>query len=165
MTSNSVAYFTNTSIGATSYQWDFGDGSSSSQEHPNHLYEVEGIESFTVYLIATSEFGCIDSTSATISVKEEVLIYVPNTFTPDGDVHNNTFFPVITQGIELQNYVMIIYNRWGEIIFESHDVSIGWDGTYKGNMVQSGTYTYTIEIKHIGISTRERIVGHVNVLR
>lgn len=165
MTSNSVVYFINVSTGATSYDWEFGDESSSSQEHPNHLYEVEGIESFTIYLVATSEFGCIDSTSATINVKEEVLIYVPNTFTPDGDVPNNTFFPVIKQGIELQDYTMIIYNRWGENIFESHDVAIGWDGTYKGKMVQSGTYTYTIEIKHIGISTRERIVGHVNVLR
>lgn len=165
MTSQSVAYFTNESIGAASYQWYFGDGSTSEEVHPNHLYTVDGMEEFTVYLYATSEFGCIDSTSVTIRVKEEVLVYVPNAFTPDGDMHNNTFLPIISGGIELEDYTLQIYNRWGELIFESYDLSIGWDGIYRGNMAQDGTYSYVIEIKYIGEGKRERIVGHVNLLR
>lgn len=164
-TSNSVASFTNETTGATDYLWDFGDGATSTEEHPHHLYEVDDIENFLVYLYATSEHGCIDSTSITITVKDEVLVYVPNTFTPDGDMHNNVFIPIISEGIELQDYSLHIYNRWGELIFESHDLYIGWDGTFKGNYVQDGTYTYVIQIKHIGESIREKIVGHVNLLR
>lgn len=164
-TSNSVASFTNETIGAADYFWEFGDDSTSTETHPYHLYDVESIDNVIVHLYATSEYGCVDSASIVITIKEEVLVYVPNTFTPDGDMHNPVFIPIITEGIELQDYSLTIYNRWGELIFESRDLHIGWDGTFKGKYVQDGTYTYEIQIKYIGESTREKIVGHVNLLR
>ena len=83
-----------------------------------------------------------------IQIEEEVIVYVPNTFTPDGDEYNNEFFPVISAGISEDGYALLIFNRWGELIFESHDLSIGWDGTYNGEIVQDGTYTWKLIVKN-----------------
>ena len=86
-------------------------------------------------------------------MEEELIFYVPNTFTPDDDKFNQTFKPVFYSGYDPLDYTMLIFNRWGEIIWESNDVDVGWDGTYSGQTagggfdVQDGTYTWRIEFK------------------
>ncbi|MEY3236018.1 MAG: hypothetical protein RI883_119, partial [Bacteroidota bacterium] len=162
--------FNNNSVGASDYVWDFGDNSpTSTVDSPNHLYPSEEEGAYQVMLIATSSFGCADTAYSYIQVNEELLFYVPNTFTPDGNNFNQTFQPVFTSGYDPFDFTMLIFNRWGELIFESHDASVGWDGTYGSNgqigIVQDGTYTWKIEFKTSLNDERKMIVGHVNVIR
>jgi gliding motility-associated-like protein len=162
-------HFTNNSIGAVAYEWNFGDGSAStSTVDPTHTYP-EIAENYIVELVATSPLGCSDTAYATIQVEEALLFYVPNTYTPDDDNYNEIFKPVFTSGFDPYDYTLLIFNRWGEIIFESHDSNVGWNGTYGSNgeilMVQDGTYTWKIEFKTLATDERKMVVGHVNVIR
>jgi gliding motility-associated-like protein len=158
--------FLNTSVGASSYIWEFGDGASATEVGPSHVFEVEN-EGVDVILYAFSSLGCADSTSLYIGFDPGLVYYIPNTFSPDGNQFNQTFLPIFTYGIDPYNYQMLIYNRWGEIIFESLHPEIGWDGSYgmQGNPAQNGTYTYLITIKIPSLDKRQAIKGHVNLIR
>jgi gliding motility-associated-like protein len=142
--------FINQSTGATNYVWDLGDGSSLQEEiNVYHYYaDLEG-STYSVSLIAVSEFGCLDTANVQVTSPLPVLIYVPNVFTPDNDEHNNIFYPVISGNVDLFSYEMNIYNRWGELIFTSQDIRYGWDGHYLKNntKVQQGVYTWQINFK------------------
>lgn len=164
-TSESLAIFQNQSNGAVVYNWHFGDGDSSNLPNPSHLFDIEGKDYVEVQLLATTNFGCVDSTTMRIKVRREPMIYIPNTFTPNGDEVNNHFYPILSEGIELEDFSFLIFNRWGEIIFETNDIFKGWDGIYKGKIVPDGLYSYKIQVKHIGSSVREDIIGHINVLK
>ncbi len=156
--------FTNTSTNATSYTWEFGDGATSTQTSPTHTYaETPGV--YHIILYASNAAGCNDSAVAVVSVIDELIFYVPNTFTPDGDEHNNVFFPVFSSGFDGQNYTLLIFDRWGEVIFESHNVDFGWDGTYIGQLCKEGTYTWKIIIKERNKDKHHEYVGHVNLLK
>jgi gliding motility-associated-like protein len=158
--------FLNTSVGSSSYIWDFGDGASSTEVGPSHIFQVEN-EGVDVILYAFSSLGCSDSTSLYIGFDPGLVYYIPNTFSPDGDQFNQTFLPIFTYGIDPYNYQMLIFNRWGEVIFESLNPEFGWDGTFgmQGNPAQNGTYTYLITIKVPSIDKRQTIKGHVNLIR
>ncbi|MFN6015025.1 MAG: PKD domain-containing protein, partial [Flavobacteriales bacterium] len=167
---NSEVLFTNNSTGASDYQWFFGDNTqSSTEENPTHDYANAAIGEYTVTLIATTPYGCVDTAYSIIQVYEELIFYVPNTFTPDYDNYNQFFTPVFTSGYDPFDYNLYIFNRWGELIFESHNAQIGWDGSYGANkeieMVQDGTYTWKLEFKVTKNDERKMFVGHVNVLR
>jgi len=158
--------FTNTSSGAVSYVWDFGDGSGgTTTENPTHSFPNVESGSYVVQLIATSPLGCTDTAYQTITIIEDEIFYVPNTFTPDGDSYNETFKAIFTSGYDPFNFTMLIFNRWGEIIWESHDWSVGWNGTYGGKIVPDGIYTWKIEVKTTANDERRMFTGHVNVIR
>ena len=158
--------FDNTSIGAVNYIWDFGDNSAIvTDENPIHEFPGEETNSYYVTLYAYSPLGCVDSTTTVIQVNEEVIFYIPNTFTPDGDEFNQLFQPVFTAGFDPYDFNMIIVNRWGETVFETNDATIGWDGTYLGRVMQDGTYTWKIEFKTISTDERMTVNGHVNIIR
>jgi gliding motility-associated-like protein len=165
---NTTVNFNNTTTGAVSYDWDFGDNFGSTEFEPTHTYPDEP-NGYTVTLIATSAAGCIDSASTVIQYFEELIFYIPNTFTPDDDMYNQTFKPVFTSGFDPYDYNMFIYNRWGELIFESKDANFGWDGTYgigsQNRKVQDGAYTWKIEFKTLQSDERKRVIGHVNLLK
>ncbi len=157
--------FNNSSIGAVAYDWDFGDGTGSNQESPIHTYS-EDIATYEVILTATSDHGCVDTAIATVWVEEDLIYYVPNTFTPDGDGHNEDFKPVIESGFDPNSYHFYIYNRWGQQVFESEDINEGWDGTFNGFTAQDGTYTWKIEFKSTVRRRVDNVVtGHVNILK
>jgi len=165
-TIQAIVDFTNNSIGAVDYQWDFGDGSAySTAVDPTHNYPEDGGGAYVVELIAYSPLGCVDTAWTTISVTEELIYYVPNSFTPDGDAYNEFFKPVFTSGFDPFDFTLLIFNRWGEVIWESHDATVGWDGTYGGSLVQDGVYTWTIEFKTSENDERIKVNGHVNLLR
>jgi gliding motility-associated-like protein len=96
---------------------------------------------------------------------EPVIYFIPNTFTPNGDELNNVFQPIFTFGYDPENYSFYIYDRWDELIFESHDSKIGWDGTYGSNLVQNDTYIWKLEFKEKLKETKHFKTGHVNVFR
>mgnify|MGYP003666805463 CR=1 FL=1 len=152
--------FQNLTINGVSYIWNFGDGQYSTLIHPNNTYAEAGY--YEIMLIATDSNGCIDTTINGVQILEETYLYVPNTFTPDGDRFNNVFR---VEAIGMIKFNIKIYNRWGEIIFESDDDKFEWDGAVTDTRkAQDGVYTYILTY-----STRyqinETIVGHVNILR
>jgi gliding motility-associated-like protein len=162
---NTTAQFGNQSSGASSYIWSFGDFSpASTEESPSHIYPDEP-GTYNVTLTAYSEAGCVDQISQIVIINDELIFYVPNAFTPDGDIFNEVFFPVFTSGFDPMTYTLLIFDRWGEIIFESNDTRYGWPGTYGGKIVQDGVYVWKIVFKRTEVDKREVYYGHVNVLR
>lgn len=158
--------FDNTSTGAVSYLWDFGDGSSQSNEvSPSHTFPDNVTTGYPVWLYAYSTIGCVDSAMVVIRVDEVIIFYVPNAFTPDGDEYNQFFQPVFTSGFDPFDFNLKIYNRWGQLIFESNNVEEGWDGTFGETLVSDGVYNWKIEFKSISNDERFIHTGHVNVLK
>gem|GEM_PF-144863 len=151
--------FQNLSTGAISYVWTFGDGQGSTVVHPNNTYDLPG--DYLVTLIATNELGCKDTVAKLITISPEYYVYVPNTFTPDGNRFNN-FFSASTVNVSKLN--VKIFNRWGQLIYQSDDVRFRWDGTYEQRNAPDGVYTYKIEYATVS-GIEESIVGHVALLR
>lgn len=142
--------------GPGSYTWSPGDDLSCTECQSTSLTATQNAEYFVHFV---DENGCEAMDDVRIIL--EGIIFVPNTFTPDGDKHNNTFFP---QGGNIKEFHMIIFNRWGEVVFESYNFNGQWDGNYGGKPVKDGTYVWKITYTDISNNKKE-IVGHVNVLR
>ncbi|MBL4861817.1 MAG: gliding motility-associated C-terminal domain-containing protein, partial [Crocinitomicaceae bacterium] len=168
LTSTTVVDFNNTSSGAVNYVWSFGvDGTTTTVENPSYNFSNDESGSSVITLIAYSPLGCVDTATNYVKIVEPLIYYAPNSFTPDGDEINQYFKPVFTSGYDPYDFNLKIFNRWGDIVWESQDDTIGWDGTNarNGRQVQDGTYTWKIEVKTLKNDERKLIVGHVNVLR
>ena len=151
--------FQNLSSDAIDYDWTFGDGNSSTLTHPNNTYDDPG--TYYVTLIATNYIGCKDTIIKPIKIAEEYYLYVPNAFTPDGNQHNNVFS---ASTVNIKELHVRIFDRWGEILYESREVRFMWDGTYDGRIVKDDTYVYKISyVTKDGIEGK--VVGHVVLLR
>jgi len=157
--------FDNNSTDNDFNDWDFDDGETSIAESPSHTFPVGDIGNYRVQLIVTTQHGCADTAYQVIVVKDQLLFYVPNTFTPDGDEYNNSFNPVMTAGMDPYDYTLHIYNRWGELIFESHDISNGWDGSYNGELVKEGTYIWKLQFGMADTDEVKVVTGNVNLIR
>jgi gliding motility-associated-like protein len=132
--------FTNNSIGAATYLWQFGTGDSSTTSSPTYVYNPLG--AFKVCLTAISASNCIDSVCSTIDVFINSVFIIPNIFTPNGDDINDVF---TVQAVGLKTMDAEIFNRWGEKIYEWHTTNGGWDGyTTSGLPAADGTYYYII---------------------
>ena len=134
----------NYNIALTSWYWDFGDGTNSNEQNPSHIYDYPGL--YYVWLTIEDENGCENSTMQTINVLEEYFSYSPNAFSPNGDGINDTFQPILTD-IDFDTYELNIFNRWGDIIFKTEEYSDSWDGTFNGEPIIGGVYTYKINYK------------------
>jgi gliding motility-associated-like protein len=155
--------FTNNSDGATSYIWNFGDGNVSNESSPTHTYDPNP-GSFIVNLIAINSYGCSDTAFYSVRILDELIYYIPNTFTPNEDDANNTFKPVFTSGIDPNDFKLTIFNRWGDIVWESNDPLAEWDGTYKG-IVQYGSFSWLLTFKSSENDEKYSEKGIVNVVR
>lgn len=157
----------NSSSNAINYLWNFGNGATSTTTSPSHIYPNDFPGEFIISLVAYNENGCTDTAYSTIVIEESLLYYVPNAFTPDGNQYNQTFKPVFTSGFDPFDYSFYVFNRWGEMIFESHDAEIGWDGTYTSQQGVSpdGIYTWKIEFKSKKTSERKVIIGNVTLIK
>ncbi len=130
---NSTVSFFNMTVGAVSYYWDFGDGNFSFDENPTHTYLDTGINE--VVLLATSSNGCIDTFLQVIDVVPVANMQFPNAFTPNGD-GDNDFFRGAGSVDLINDYEMIIYDRWGKIVFKTSEPTIGWNGMLNNNGAQ-----------------------------
>jgi gliding motility-associated-like protein len=163
---NTTAYFNNTSTGAVYYEWYMGDGSGMiTGENVEHTFSDQNSGSYEVTLYAENSVGCSDEYTYTVSVTEGLLVYVPNTFTPNGDNFNQRFKPFVSGDIDVYQYSFEIYDRWGELLFISQDPSIGWDGTYAGLICPDGTYSYRLNYKMKNNDEKSFLMGHVNLIR
>jgi gliding motility-associated-like protein len=158
--------FTNTSSGANSYSWDFGDGGTSTDENTEHNFTAN-LNGHVITLTAYSQFLCESIATIEILFNNGLVYYIPNTFTPNGDEFNQTFKPIFSNSIDPYNYSFYIYNRWGHVIFETNDLERGWDGLFgeDGIPVPQGTYTFKIIVKFSETDERKEFFGHINLVR
>jgi gliding motility-associated-like protein len=136
-----------------------------------NTFNLENIIAGSYDAIVTDDAGCQITISETISNPlepcyelPETFLYVPNTFTPDADEHNQNWF-IILSGVDPLSFSLRIYNRWGEIIWESFDMDAKWDGTYRNLDVPEGTYTWQLEYQRLSETKKYIETGHINLLR
>ncbi|MBL4754339.1 MAG: PKD domain-containing protein [Flavobacteriales bacterium] len=154
-----------------SYLWNFGDGQTDTDLNTEHTFD--GLGTYTVSLTVTSNFGCVSVfTEEIIIVVPFIDLLIPTAFTPDptsssGGIYdpnsfdNDVFYPITTY---VQEYSLQIYNRWGELIFESTSYPIGWDGYYRETLAQQDTYIWKLSI--VWISGQEyNEVGRILLIR
>ena len=163
---NTTAILSDLSTLASTYEWFAPNAtpSYSSLQNPKLTFPDGEVGSYPVTLIVTSELGCVDTLTQIINVIQEPIVYSPNSFTPDGDEFNQ-IWKVYINGLDVHNVTLLVFNRWGEIIFENHDLDYGWDGTYNGKVVPSGTYTWKLQAKDVVSDKKYEWFGNVNVLR
>lgn len=165
---NTNTVMINNSTNANLYSWDFGDGSTSNEISPTHTYSDLDTGTYVIKLIAYGSGNCMDSLTRTVRVREELIYYIPNTFTPfDRNDYNPVFKPIFYSGFETRNYSMQIFDRWGKLIYNTTDIDQGWDGKdlNTGRISQDGTYIFKIEFGTKSFDDRKIITGHVNLLR
>ena len=150
-----VEFYENSTGNIINWHWNFGDGTLSIGSSVQHQYTTLGI--YIVTLIVTDNNGCPDSISDTIKIKDYFTFYIPNAFTPNGDGKNDLFYPK-GNNVDPDNFTMLIYDRWGNLVFNTNkwevDHSEGWNGTKNNagnlNSVVLGLYVYQIQLKEIG---------------
>ncbi len=147
------------------YQWNFGDGYSSQEMMPVHNFDGENGQIFEINLTVQNEFGCVDSAISYLSLEEELIYYIPNAITIDGNSLNNVFRPVFSSGLDIYDYHLVIYNRWGEILFESFNAEVGWNGKFLNSSVMDGVYVWKIDFGLSENDKRQVITGHVTVIK
>jgi gliding motility-associated-like protein len=156
---NKPTQFNNTSIGANSYLWQFGDGDSSTATNPLHQYNSTGV--FNACLYASNEAGCVDSICDAVPALIIPLLDVPNAFTPGRFGTNGV---VNVQGFGIGSLSWTIYNRQGQVVFKTNDRRQGWDGTYKGVLQPMDVYAYTLDVIFTD-GKKLRKTGDISLLR
>jgi gliding motility-associated-like protein len=152
-------HLSNISKDAVDYVWDFGDGSTSSEWEPEHVYTLPG--DYIVKLKVHNDFGCVDSIEKTLPVKAHDKLFIPNCFTPNQD-NKNEYFKIFSFNLVKLDFV--IYNRWGERIYQTNDLNFQWDGTFRGVPVPMDVYEFILRGYTID---GEKIFrkGYINVIR
>ncbi len=162
---SSLIQFYNRSNGASIFNWVFNGTDTIYDVSPAYQAPTQAGSTVDVCLDALSSFGCRNTVCETIVIRDLLLVFIPNTFTPDGDNINEIFIPVVNGLIE-ENYQMDIYDRWGKLIFSTKNQFEGWDGTYRGIDAQSSTYTVRVKgISRIDNSSEVIEYGFVNLIR
>jgi gliding motility-associated-like protein len=163
-------YTDNISIGGDNFYWNFGDGSAWKEGfEPEHIYQDTG--TYTITMVAETRYGCLDTTDVQaqrkVKVRKGWAIAVPNAFTPAGsqvaqsEGLNDVFLPIVEGAIE---YKLQIFNRWGEILFESKDVNVGWNGFHRGVLCTQDVYAWKI-VATFSDGTQLTRIGDVTLLR
>ena len=148
------------SINATAWSWNFGDNSTDTSQNPTHVYKDTGCYNVTLALI--NQYGCVDTLSQTVCVKDIFTFYMPDAFSPNGDGINETFKPV-QYGV--CTFEMYIFDRWGNLIYETTSLA-GWDGTANegADMVQEDVYVWLVKAEDCDGRLIQRI-GRVTVIK
>lgn len=158
--------FDNNSQNASRYVWDFGNGDTSTLINPTYYYQ-DISKDINVRLFAYSANDCFDSSSILLRFIEDASFYIPNTFTPDKDEFNETWGPVFTQGYDPYYFELQVFNRWGEIIWESFDAKSRWNGTYGSTTRQcpDGVYIWKIICRPKETTMRVQLTGSIRLIR
>ncbi|HET9057253.1 MAG TPA: PKD domain-containing protein [Chitinophagaceae bacterium] len=154
-----TSFVNNSSPDAVQFEWDFGDGTKSTEENPVHQYTASGI--FNVCLTAINSFGCMDTVCLPVEAKVIPAVVVPNAFTPNNDGKNDVLF---LKAFGVSKMMFKIYNRLGQVVFESTGIQFGWDGRYKGQLQPTEVYAYTLDIEFFD-GKKERLKGDITLIR
>jgi gliding motility-associated-like protein len=162
---NTNVCFNNLSSGANSYLWDFDfvgvNGKSNLISPCTVTFPDQRGRTYFVKLTGVSQYGCIDSMTKIISITENFILYIPNSFTPNDDGINDRL-KIVTGGIK--SFELIIFNRWGEKIFSTSSLNDFWDGTHQGENAPLGTYVYKVLISAESGKVKE-VIGNINLIR
>lgn len=148
------------SLFAVSCQTYWGDGAISNNCDSSHKYLAPG--KYTVMQVVVNSLGCHDTAYLDVVVKPEYLFWIPNAFTPDGNDLNDTFKPSL---IGVHDYTFLIYDRWGNKIFQTSDSSQGWDGNYKNKLCKNDVYVYKVFFRDDVQNAFHQFVGKVTLLK
>jgi gliding motility-associated-like protein len=143
--------------------YSFGD--TTINQTLNITWDQDGIFQFQV---VRWDNGCVSNPEnfvVTLELCPNEIFYIPNAFTPNGDERNNTFKPMITSGVDVFNYVFVIYNRWGQIIWESYNPNMGWDGNYDNKPCQDGVYTWKLRFKTPKTDKINEFIGNLTIIK
>lgn len=166
-TTDPTISFYDLSSNAYYWDWNFGEPSSSSNTstdaNPQHSYGSAG--TFTITLIVESMYGCTDTTSQDVFIRQDFSLYVPNAFTPNGDGDNDDFNAEGT-GVDLNNFQMYIYDRWGELVFQTNDFYEAWDGRvmHGDKIAPIAVYSWIIYVKDLN-GEPYSFIGRVTLVR
>ncbi|PBQ31427.1 hypothetical protein CNR22_06500 [Sphingobacteriaceae bacterium] len=155
--------FYNTTYGEGLGTWEWylvkNDTSITRERNASYLYKSAG--QFPIVLVVTNKWGCIDTAIKVLVVDDEFQMYVPNAFTPNGDGLNDVFMP---KGQGVYKYTLEIYNRWGQVVFETNDFQRGWDGTFQGKPCKTETYVWRITVT-TDQKENKKYTGQVAIVR
>ncbi|MEI6816764.1 MAG: PKD domain-containing protein [Bacteroidota bacterium] len=159
---SAIFTFTDMSVGANHYLWNFGDHSGPSYvPNPQHQYTAEGV--YQICEVVYNDLGCSDSTCGDITVDPEFEFFIPSAFTPNGDKLNDKF---TGYGIGILEYQMDIWDRWGNNVFSTNDISKGWDGKVPGTTTSEldDVYVYFVKVTDF-TGTAHTYMGKVTIIR
>jgi len=158
-TQNVPTTFTNTSINANRYYWDFGDNTSSTETNPIHQYSVTG--TFKACLTAYNNSNCPSTLCRLVPTDVQPELGLPSAFSPNGDGSNDILY---VRGADIVTMDLKIFNRWGQLVFETKSQSIGWDGKYNGQPQPVDAYGYVLLATFIDGTSKE-LKGNITLLR
>ncbi len=160
-TSDPIIVFRDSSIAASYWNWDFGDGSDSSNlSNTFHMYNDTGM--FLVTLTVKNQYDCISIASDYVTITQSLHVFIPNAFAPNGIY--NPLFNLKGIGISPNGFELMIFDRWGGIIYSTTDLEQGWDGKTKaGVLAKNDVYVYLIKLKDLSGKTHE-YKGHVTLV-
>ena len=148
--------------GLVLWGWTFGDGQNSEEWQPTHKYNEPG--HYPVVLTVEDDNNCVDSLSLIYVIRDIPSFYLPSTFIPESDIAENRVFRVIGNSISEENFEMLVFDRWGQVLFVSRHPENGWDGYVNSRLAPQGTYSYVI--RYEDIEGKPKIVkGSVLLLR
>jgi gliding motility-associated-like protein len=156
--------FSNNSSNGDEFFWDFADGNTENTDNIGSVINTfENDGSYDVMLVVTSPGGCVDTTYVNVFVYSDSFLSFPNVFTPNPDTDNMTFKPITA--LQLRNYELIIFDRWGTELFRTSDTSRGWTGKDEGGTeMAEGTYFYVVEAEGYDGKKYDK-GGHLTLLR
>jgi len=162
---NEIQFINQTSLGST-FEWDFGILGSSNLPNPTISLPLRDQGFYPVCLIATSIYGCTDTICQVVDMESILLLYVPTAFTPDGDGINDVFYPVVS-GISQDDYTFRIFDRWGNLVFESNIIDEPWLGNYDGgeHYVQNDVFVWQMKCKLLDSGDNKEYFGRVTLVR
>lgn len=156
---NEMMEFQNLSPLGNQFHWDFGDGNTSNEMHPNHTYVSSG--SYNVCLTATFDNACPHTVCKEIRAQVIPAADLPTAFSPNGDGENDVLY---VRGYNIESIHLQIFNRWGQMVFESFSMDEGWDGTFLGEPQPMEVYGYVLNVKFLD-GKSENFQGNVTLLR
>lgn len=151
--------FTNNSVHANNYLWDFGDSSTSTETNPIHQFNKTG--TYDVCLTASKGDSCQSTICKKVSTEINLIVGIPSAFSPNGDGENDILY---VRGKEIKMLNLKIYNRFGQVVFESNDINSGWDGKFMGQDQPMDTYGYVLNVVCLD-GTAKLLKGNVTILR
>ncbi|MBK9417830.1 MAG: gliding motility-associated C-terminal domain-containing protein [Flavobacteriales bacterium] len=158
--------FINTSTGATRYEWDIAGLLQTTEPDVAYVFSNKEPGNYEVCLTSYNENECVDTLCRTVIIDDILLPYIPNSFTPDGDLLNDTWGMSVNIG-SITDFEMLVYDRWGQVVFTSVDPMLHWLGSAQnsGEVLPQGVYTYRVTFEIIETQTRKELMGHVTLIK
>lgn len=160
-----LVHFTNQSQNYTKWWWSYGDLSpiDSVKSNPIHSYDEVTAQTYATYLIVANQYMCKDTAYVKVEIAPEFVFYIPNAFSPNDDGVNDFF---TGKGVGIEKFDLWIFDRWGEMIYHSDDITKGWDGTVQGKagVEKQDVYIWKVKLKDV-LGKKHEYVGHVTLLR